>query len=83
MAFIHMIRIADKTGMTDLKESLKRLQQPSRSDGPVESPGAVWIEDGRIRIGSVVDAPFGLAVPFDPTRFTPLAQWQFESLGID
>lgn len=28
IAFIHMIRIADKTEMTDLKDSLKRLQQP-------------------------------------------------------
>lgn len=28
IAFIHMIRIADKTGMADLKDSLKRLQQP-------------------------------------------------------
>jgi hypothetical protein len=44
---------------------------------------AVRIESGRIDIGSVVDAPFGLAVPFDPTRFTPLKDWTFESLGID
>ncbi len=48
-AFYNMTRIADKTGMTELKDSLKRLQQPneapvttaaptSRSDGPVDSP---------------------------------------------
>ena len=43
---------------------------------------AVRIENGRIDIGSVVDAPFGLAVPFDPTRFTLLKDWTFESLGI-
>ena len=44
---------------------------------------AVRIEGGRIEMGSVVDAPFGLAAAFDPTRFTPLKQWQFDSLGID
>jgi hypothetical protein len=43
---------------------------------------AVRIEGGRMAVGSVVDAPFGLAAPFDPTGFTPLDQWQFESLGI-
>jgi hypothetical protein len=42
---------------------------------------AVRIENGRIAIGSVLDAPFGLAVPFDPTRFTPLKDWTFESLS--
>jgi hypothetical protein len=43
---------------------------------------AVRIEAGRISIDSIVDAPFGLAAPFDPTGFTPLGQWTFESLGI-
>lgn len=36
---------------------------------------ALRIEGGRIAIGSVVDAPFGLAAPFDPTRFEPLSAW--------
>jgi hypothetical protein len=49
---------------------------------PDETP-AVRIENGRLEIGSVVDAPFGLAVPFDPTRFTSLTDWTFKSLGID
>ncbi|PRY22294.1 hypothetical protein CLV58_1467 [Spirosoma oryzae] len=30
ITFINMSRIADKTGMTDLKDSLKRLQQPAQ-----------------------------------------------------
>jgi hypothetical protein len=41
---------------------------------------AVRIDDGRIAIGTVVDAPFGLAAAFDPTRFPPLKDWTFESL---
>ena len=38
------------------------------------------VEGGRMRIGSVVDAPFGLAAPFDPTRYTPLEEWSVETL---
>ena len=43
---------------------------------------AVRIDGGRISIASVVDAPFGLGGPFDPTGFVPLGRWEFESLGI-
>ena len=43
---------------------------------------AARIEGGRMAIGSVVDAPFGVAGPFDPTGFVPLSRWEFESLGI-
>jgi len=38
------------------------------------------IEEGRIEIDSVVDAPFGLRVHLDPSQFTPLDQWQSTSL---
>lgn len=38
------------------------------------------IEDGRINLGSVVDAPFGLNLELDSTQFTPLDQWSFETL---
>jgi hypothetical protein len=34
------------------------------------------IRDGRIAIGSVVDAPFGVGFPFDPAQFTPLEAWK-------
>ncbi len=40
------------------------------------------IRDGRIDVGSLVDAPFGLAFEMDPSRFTPLDMWRFDSLGI-
>jgi hypothetical protein len=43
---------------------------------------AVRIEGGRMEVGSVVDAPFGLAAPFDPSGFTAAERWEFESLGI-
>ena len=39
------------------------------------------VRDGRIRIGSVVDAPFGIGFPFDPSRFTPIEEWTADSLG--
>ena len=41
---------------------------------------AVNVQHGALEIGSVVDAPFGLAFEFDPSQFTPLRSWQFESL---
>ena len=36
---------------------------------------AVRIVGGRIEIGSVVDAPFGLDVPFDPRMLRKLRDW--------
>jgi hypothetical protein len=49
---------------------------------PDDGTPAVRIEAGRVSIGSVVAAPFGLAAPFDPTGFQPLGRWEFDSLGI-
>ena len=40
------------------------------------------IENGRSDVGSVVDAPFGVGFTFDPSRFTPLQEWSFESMGL-
>jgi hypothetical protein len=37
---------------------------------------------GRLQLGTTVDAPFGLGYEFDPTPFTPLDDWNFESLGL-
>ena len=39
---------------------------------------SVDIRGGRMNIGTVVDAPFGTAFEFDPARFTPAAEWQWE-----
>ncbi|PSP76270.1 hypothetical protein BRC86_01745 [Halobacteriales archaeon QS_3_64_16] len=38
------------------------------------------IEDGRLDLNSVVDAPFGRAIEIDSNRFTPLAQWDVADL---
>jgi len=40
------------------------------------------IEKGELDLTSTVAAPFGLGYLFDPTRFTPLDEWRFESLGL-
>jgi hypothetical protein len=36
------------------------------------------IHDGLLDVGSVVDAPFGLAFPLDTNTFTPLRGWKFD-----
>ena len=40
----------------------------------------VRVRNGAIEIGSVVDAPFGVAFEPDLTHFTPFREWRFESL---
>jgi len=39
---------------------------------------AVDVTDGRMRLDSVVAAPFGYGIDIDPARFTPLAEWEWE-----
>lgn len=39
------------------------------------------IEDGRVPLDSVVDAPFGVDFPLEPSRFTPLSEWSPDRLG--
>lgn len=41
---------------------------------------SLTIRDGAVRLDSVLDAPFGYQLDIDPTQFTPLEQWRFESL---
>ncbi len=38
------------------------------------------IVKGKLDVGSVIDAPFGVGFDFDPSVFTPLDQWSFASL---
>ncbi len=38
------------------------------------------IVDGKMAIGSVVDAPFGYGFDLDPTQFTPRSAWSFASM---
>jgi hypothetical protein len=40
------------------------------------------VADGRMEIGSVLENGLGLNFAFDPSRFMPVGDWTFESLGI-
>jgi hypothetical protein len=40
----------------------------------------VAIRDGRVDVGSVVDAPFGYAFDFEPVGLVPLEKWDYGSL---
>jgi hypothetical protein len=40
------------------------------------------LRGGRIEVGSVVAAPFGVGFRFDPTRYTPLDDWDSASIGL-
>jgi len=41
------------------------------------------IEDGRLNIESIINAPFGGRIEFDRDRFPTIDDWSFESLGIE
>lgn len=41
------------------------------------------ISAGRLRLGSVVEAPFGTAFLLESTQFTALDEWDFATLGVD
>lgn len=40
------------------------------------------IEDGQVALDSVVAAPFGVGLDLDASRFTPIAAWNPDSLGL-
>jgi hypothetical protein len=40
----------------------------------------VSVKDGKVEIGSLVDAPFGVGFEPDLTEFTPVQDWRYESL---
>ena len=41
------------------------------------------IKNGAVDVGSVTAAPFGPETAIDPSQFTPVAEWEFASLGLD
>jgi L-alanine-DL-glutamate epimerase-like enolase superfamily enzyme len=55
-------------------------RQHTTADG--RSFPSLAIENGSISVASVVDAPFGLAAPFDPSIFPAASEWSFASLGL-
>jgi hypothetical protein len=40
------------------------------------------IRNGQLAVGSINRAMFGYGFDLDPSRFEPLAEWKFESLGL-
>jgi L-alanine-DL-glutamate epimerase-like enolase superfamily enzyme len=38
------------------------------------------IQNGAVKVDSVIEAPFGVNIRFDPSRFTPVDDWRFSSL---
>jgi hypothetical protein len=43
----------------------------------------LYVKNGRVATGSVVDHGFGLNFEMDPAQFTPVKEWSFQSLGIN
>jgi L-alanine-DL-glutamate epimerase-like enolase superfamily enzyme len=64
----------------DLQTALLARQGDLYERGSQGAP-TVRITHGAIATGSVVAAPFGVGIDFDPARFTPLAEWRFASLA--
>jgi hypothetical protein len=70
-------------GLSQFPEGVQRetlrchgdLYQPHVAGFPI-----VAIKDGRLDIGSLVDAPFGVAFEPDLAAFTPVDDWRFASL---
>ena len=44
---------------------------------------ALRISDGALQLGTVTEAPFGIGFELDPSIFTPLSEWTYESLDAD
>ncbi len=70
-------------GLSQFPESVQR--ETLRRHGDLYTPHPdgypiVAVQGGKLNIGSLVDAPFGLAFEPDLSEFTPVEQWRYESL---
>ncbi|MDR3403184.1 MAG: hypothetical protein P4L99_11870 [Chthoniobacter sp.] len=70
-------------GLSQFPESVQR--ETLRCHGDLYAPHVdgypiVAVKGGALDIGSLVDAPFGVAFEPDLTEFTPVEDWSFESL---
>ncbi|MFU8868955.1 hypothetical protein [Natronococcus sp.] len=61
---------------TDLQENLLAAHGDLYREHEQEFP-TLAVDDGRISLESVVDAPFGYGVDLDLERFTPRSEWEF------
>jgi len=51
-----------------------------KTEGQKKPIATVFIKAGRVNLGSVVDAPFGVGIDFDCNQYTQLEEWTYESL---
>jgi hypothetical protein len=70
-------------GLSQFPESVQR--ETLRCHGDLYESHAdgfpiVTVRDGRIAIGSLLDAPFGVAFEPDLEEFTPVEKWTYDSL---
>ena len=58
------------------------LYRPHTTPGGRRFP-TLAVKNGAVDVGSVTAAPFGPKTVLDPSQFTPAAEWEFASLGLD
>jgi hypothetical protein len=69
-------------GLSEFPEEIQRAALLNHGDLYTRHPAGfpmVRIEDGRLQIGSVVDAPFGVNFEPELSHLTPLANWTYAS----
>lgn len=72
-------------GLSMLPEIIQQQMLQSHPDlyhPHPEGYPTVHIENGRLQVGSVVQAPFGVGPLVDTGCFTPISEWRPESLGV-
>ena len=71
-------------GLSMYSDEVQQRVLAAHGDLYHQAPGGfatLNVRGGAIEIGSVVDAPFGVGIELDPTRYTPLDEWRYDSLG--
>ncbi len=77
-------------GLSMLPEDVQAQMLAAHADlyRPHTTPGGrrfptLAVANGSVDVGSVTAAPFGPAADLDPSRFTPVTEWEYASLGLD
>ena len=77
-------------GLSMLPEDVQAQMLAAHADlyRPHTTPGGrrfptLAVANGSVEVGSVTAAPFGPAADLDPSRFTPVTEWEYASLGLD
>ncbi len=64
----------------DLQEAMLAQHGDFYHRHPDEGYPTLNIQQGKVAVGSLLAAPFGLALDFDPSIFTPVDEWDVTSL---